>query len=135
MGKKKSKKNQKNKKQETQNLTELKSMTAIELIEKIVKLAEKSQLTQAFFNKVTPYLQPLASKQGISEMQALFLSLFVERSVSSRDTDFSDIARILDCRTISLLKYRPLLDELVKFHFLRMETNFGDNINYAVPGK
>jgi SpoVK/Ycf46/Vps4 family AAA+-type ATPase len=135
MGKKKSKKNQKNKKQETQNLTELKSMTAIELIEKIVKLADNCQLTQAFFKKVTPYLQLLASKQGISEMQGLFLSLFVERSVSSRDTDFSDIARILDCRTISLLKYRPILDELVKFHFLRMETNFGDNINYAVPGK
>ena len=135
MGKKKSKKNQKNKKQETQNLTELKSITAIELIEKIVKLADNCQLTQAFFKKVTPYLQSLASKQGISEMQALFLSLFVERSVSSRDTDFSDIARILDCRTISLLKYRPILDELVKFHFLRMETNFGDNINYAVPGK
>ena len=135
MGKKKSKKNQKNKKQETQNLTELKSMTAIELIEKIVKMADNCQLTQAFFKKVTPYLQLLASKQGISEMQGLFLSLFVERSVSSRDTDFSDIARILDCRTISLLKYRPILDELVKFHFLRMETNFGDNINYAVPGK
>ena len=135
MGKKKSKKNQKNKKLETQNLTELKSMTAIELIEKIVKMADNCQLTQAFFKKVTPYLQLLASKQGISEMQGLFLSLFVERSVSSRDTDFSDIARILDCRTISLLKYRPILDELVKFHFLRMETNFGDNINYAVPGK
>lgn len=135
MGKQKTKKNLKNRKQETLNLTEIKSMTAIELIEKIVKLAEKSQLTQAFFNKVTPYLQPLASKQGISEMQALFLSLFVERSVSNRDTDISDIAKILDCRTISLLKYRPMLDELVKFHFLRMENSFCDKINYAVPGK
>ena len=135
MGKIKTKKNLKNRKQEIQNLTEIKSMTAIELIEKIVKLAEKSQLTQAFFNKVTPYLQPLASKQGISEMQALFLSLFVERSVSNRDTDISDIARILDCRTISLLKYRPMLDELVKYHFLRMENSFCDKINYAVPGK
>ena len=135
MGKQKTKKNLKNRKQETLNLTEIKSMTAIELVEKIVKLAEDSQLTQAFFNKVTPYLQPLASKQGISEMQALFLSLFVERSVSSRDTDFSDIARILDCRTISLLKYRPMLDELVKYHFLRMENSFCDKINYAVPGK
>ena len=135
MGKIKTKKNLKNRKQETQNLTELKSMTAIELIEKIVKLAEHCQLTKAFFDKVTPYLQPLASKQGISEMQALFLSLFVERSVSNRDTDISDIARILDCRTISLLKYRPMLDELVKFHFLRMENSFCDKINYAVPGK
>ena len=135
MGKQKTKKNLKNRKQETLNLTEIKSMTAIELVEKIVKLAEDSQLTQAFFNKVTPYLQPLASKQGISEMQALFLSLFVERSVSNRDTDISDIARILDCRTISLLKYRPMLDELVKYHFLRMENSFCDKINYAVPGK
>ena len=135
MGNQKTKKNLKNRKQETLNLTEIKSMTAIELVEKIVKLAEDSQLTQAFFNKVTPYLQPLASKQGISEMQALFLSLFVERSVSNRDTDISDIARILDCRTISLLKYRPMLDELVKFHFLRMENSFCDKINYAVPGK
>ena len=135
MGKQKTKKNLKNRKQETLNLTEIKSMTAIELVEKIVKLAEDSQLTQAFFNKVTPYLQPLASKQGISEMQALFLSLFVERSVSNRDTDISDIAKILDCRTISLLKYRPMLDELVKFHFLRMENSFCDKINYAVPGK
>ena len=135
MGKKKTKKNQKNKKQETPNLTELRNMTAIELIEKIVKLADDCQLTQAFFKKVTPYLQPLASKQGISESQALFLSLFVERSASNRETDFSDIANILDCRTISLLKYRPMLDELVKFHFLRMETSYSDRINYTVPGK
>ena len=135
MEKKKSKKNLKNKKQENLNLTEIQSMTAIELIEKIVKLAEKSQLTKAFFDKVTPYLQPLASKQGISEMQALFLSLFVERSVSNRSTDISYIANILDCRTISLLKYRPMLDELIKFHFLRMETSYSDMIHYTVPVK
>jgi SpoVK/Ycf46/Vps4 family AAA+-type ATPase len=28
-----------------------------------------------------------------------------------------------------------MLDELVKFHFLRMENSFCDKINYAVPGK
>ena len=84
MGKIKTKKNLKNRKQETQNLAELKSMTAIELIEKIVKMADNCQLTQAFFKKVTPYLQLLASKQGISEMQALFLSLCGAKCVKPR---------------------------------------------------
>ena len=135
MGKKKSKKNQKGNKQGGLNLAKVSGMSALEAIEQIVKLADDCQLSQSFFKKVTPYLQLLATKQGISEIQALFLSLFVERSTSSHNTDISDIARLLDCRSITILKYRPMLDELVKLHFLRMDTSFNDRTNYYVPQK
>ena len=134
MGKKKSKKNQKGK-QEIQNQAKVNGMNALEAIEQVVKLADDCQLSQSFFKKATPYLQLLAAKQGISEMQALFLSLFVERSMSCYDTNISDIASILDCRSITILKYRPLLDELTQLHFLRMESSHSGRVNYYVPGK
>ena len=81
MGTRKSKKrNLKVKRQEAQRLEDINSMNAIETIEQIVQLAEDCKLSESFFMKVNPYLHHLAVKQGIKDIQALFLALFVERS-------------------------------------------------------
>jgi SpoVK/Ycf46/Vps4 family AAA+-type ATPase len=116
-------------------LAEISKLTVLEAIEKIVILSNDCKLSDSFFKEVTPYLQLVADKQGLSNMQALFLSLFLERSTCSHKTDLSDIAEILDCRAVSILKYQPLLDDLVRKHFIRMSQNFNDEISYFVPKK
>ena len=136
MGAKKSKRSSlKEKKQENQKLVDINSMSALEAIEKIVTLAHKSQLSDAFFKKVTPYLQHLSKKQGITEIQALFLSLFVERSSSNDSMSVGDIARILDCHNVSILKYKPQFDELVKAHFIKTRSHYSGNKEYYVSKK
>ena len=135
MRKKKSKKNLKSRKQENQDLAEISKLTVLEAIEKIVVLANDCKLSDSFFKESTPYLQVVADKQNISSMQALFLSLFLERSTCSHKTDLSDIANILDCRAVSILKYQSQIDDLIRKRFLRMSQNFNDEISYFVPKK
>lgn len=127
--------NLKAKKKLSLDLAEICKLTALEAIEKIVILANDCKLSDTFLKEVTPYLQVVADKQGISNIQALFLSLFLERSTCSRKTDLSDIAEILDCRAVSILKYQSMLDDLVRKHFIRMAHNFNDEISYFVPKK
>ena len=127
--------NLKAKKKLSLDLVEISKLTVLEAIEKIVILSNDCKLSDSFFKEVTPYLQIVADKQGLSNMQALFLSLFLERSTCSHKTDLSDIAEILDCRAVSILKYQPLLDDLVRKHFIRMSQNFNDEISYFVPKK
>ena len=127
--------NLKAKKKLSLDLAEISKLTVLEAIEKIVILANDCKLSDSFFKEVTPYLQVVADKQGISNIQALFLSLFLERSTCSRKTDLSDIAEILDCRAVSILKYQSMLDDLVRKHFIRMAHNFNDEISYFVPKK
>ena len=136
MGTKKSKRSSlKEKKQETQKLVDINSMSALEAIEKIVTMAHKSQLSDVFFKKVTPYLQHLAKKQGITEIQALFLSLFVERSSSDNSMDIADIARLLNCHNVSILKYKPQFDELIKAHFIKIRSHYSGGREYYVSKK
>ena len=127
--------NLKAKKKLSLDLAEISKLTVLEAIEKIVVLANDCKLSDSFFKESTPYLQVVADKQNISSMQALFLSLFLERSTCSHKTDLSDIANILDCRAVSILKYQSLIDDLIRKRFLRMSQNFNDEISYFVPKK
>jgi SpoVK/Ycf46/Vps4 family AAA+-type ATPase len=129
------KSNLRDKKKVAEDLTNINGLSAIETIEQIVKMAEDCKLTDTFFKKVSPFLQHLGSKQGITESQALFLSLFVERSSAYRNTDLSDVAEILDCRAVSILKYQSQLDALVKAHFLKAKKDYNERFNYYVPKK
>jgi SpoVK/Ycf46/Vps4 family AAA+-type ATPase len=127
--------NLRDKKKSAEELADINSLSAIETIEQIVKLSDDCRLSETFFKKVTPYLQHLGSKQGITEMQALFFSLFVERSTAFRGTDLSSVAEILDCRAVSILKYQSQLDDLVKGHFLKTKREYNERASYYVPKK
>jgi SpoVK/Ycf46/Vps4 family AAA+-type ATPase len=127
--------NLKAKKKLSLDLAEISKLTVLEAIEKIVILSNDSKLSDSFIKEVTPYLQVVADKQGISNMQALFLSLFLERSTCSCKTDLSDVAEILDCRAVTILKYQTILDDLVRKQFIRMSHDYNDEIHYFVPKK
>ena len=116
-----------------QILPDANRLTSLEAIEQIVILAENCELSENFFKKAGPYLKTVSDKQGITEIQALLLSLFVERSSSYHTTDLAEIAEIMNCRAISILKYQEQLDELVKTHFIKMKIDYHDHINYYVP--
>ena len=68
--------NLKAKKKLSLDLAEISKLTVLEAIEKIVILSNDCKLSDSYFKEVTPYLQLVADKQGISIMQALFFSLF-----------------------------------------------------------
>ena len=127
--------NLKAKKKLSLDFAEISKLTVLEAIEKIVILSNDSKLSDSFIKEVTPYLQVVADKQGISNMQALFLSLFLERSTCSCKTDLSDVAEILDCRAVTILKYQTILDDLVRKQFIRMSHDYNDEIHYFVPKK
>ena len=110
----------------------IEGMTTVEAIEKVVAMAKGAKLSDMFFQRATPYLQVVATKQNITEVQALFLCLFVERSVSFRQTDMSDISNMLGCSAINLLKYQNDLDELAERFFIRRKIEFDGRMNFYV---
>ncbi len=138
MGKRSNKKKQALLRQKKQLRAEQKhaveSMAAIEAIEKIVEMADDSKLTEKFFQQAEPYAKIIADMQGITVVQAVLLSLFVEYETASRTASIRDIARFVDCRNIHLLRYKTDIEELVKTHFLRRKVcQFDNETNYYVP--
>ncbi len=51
----------------------MKKLTMLEAIEKIVDMAENSKLGENFLKKAEPYADFIAEKQGITQMQAIFI--------------------------------------------------------------
>ncbi len=110
----------------------MKKLTMLEAIEKIVDMAEDSKLEDKFLKKAEPYATFIAEKQGITTMQAIFISLFAENDSSGRQTCMDDLSRHLDCRNISLLKYHDDIEKLVRGRFLRRTVKRGDT-SYYMP--
>ena len=136
--KKKNKKNnlvesKKKKQDELATAKELEGLSMLEAVEHIVVLAERSKLDERFFQKAEPFCKIVAEKQGINEIQAVLLSLLLERSTSSRRSSILDIARMVNCRAITFLKYDKELSELVKRHFIRMRVDSDGDKSYYVP--
>ena len=112
----------------------IENMAAIEAIEKIVEMADDSKLTEKFIQQAEPYAKIIADMQGITVVQAVLLSLFVEYETASRTASIRDIARFVDCRNIHLLRYKADIEELVKTHFLRRKVcQFDKETSYYVP--
>jgi len=110
----------------------MKKLTMLEAIEKIIVMAEDSKLGEKFLKKAEPYADFIAEKQGITQMQAIFISLFAENDSAGRQTCMDDLAEHLDCRNISLLKYHEDIEKLVKGRFLRRGVKRGD-VSYYMP--
>lgn len=108
-------------------------LTLLAAINRIVSLAEDSKLNKAFFEKADRAIEYLSERQKITKMQAVMLSLFVESSAAGNKSDFSDVARYLDCNNVKVLQYKGEVDELVKKGMLRMTKNYiNGGYDYAV---
>lgn len=108
-------------------------LTMLSAINTIVTLAEDSELNTMFFEQADRFITYLSERQGISKIQAVLLSLFIESSASGNKSDFSDIARYLDCNNVQVLQYKGEVDGLVKMGILRrLRNNMNGEFDYAV---
>ena len=57
-------------------------LTILSAINSIVTLAEDSELSSMFFEQADRFITYLSERQGITKMQAVLLSLFIESSAS-----------------------------------------------------
>lgn len=101
----------------------LHELTLLKSISSIVVLAVNSGLNEEFFDKANPYICYLAERQGITKMQAVLLSLFIEICTTGSSADFSDLARFLNCKNVEVLQYMDAVNELVKMGMLREKTD------------
>ena len=108
-------------------------LTMLSAINSIVTLAEDSKLSTLFFEQADRFITYLSERQGISKMQAVLLSIFIESSASGNKADFSDIARYLDCNNVQVLQYKGEVDSLVRMGIIRMiKNNMNGDYDYAV---
>ena len=98
-------------------------LTLLKSISSIVIMAANSGLNEEFFDKADPYISYFAERQGITKMQAVLLSLFIEICTTGSNTDFSDLARFLNCKNVEVLQYMDEVNELVKMGMLREKTD------------
>ena len=108
-------------------------LTLLSSVNIIVTLAEDSELSSLFFEKADRFITYLSERQGITKMQAVLLSLFIESSAAGNKSDFSDVARYLDCNSVQVLQYKGEVDDLVRKGMLRMiRNNMNGSYDYAV---
>ena len=89
-------------------------LTLLTAINSIVTLAEDSQLSDAFLEKADRFITYLSERQDVTKIQAVLLALFIESSAAGNKSDFSDVARYLDCNNVQVLQYKGEVDELVR---------------------
>ena len=111
-------------------------LTLLSAINCIVTLAEDSELSNTFLEQADRFITFLSEKQGVTKIQAVLLALFIESSAAGNKSDFSDIARYLDCNNVQVLQYKGDVDDLVRKGLLRMiKNNMNGDYDYAVcPG-
>lgn len=108
-------------------------LTMLSAINSIVTLAEDSELSNLFFEKADRFIEYLSDRQGITKIQAVLLSLFIESSAAGNKSDFSDVARYLNCNNVQVLQYKGEVDGLVKKGMLRMiRNNMNGSYDYAI---
>ncbi len=108
-------------------------LTLLTAINSIVTLAEDSALSNSFFEKADRFITYFSERQDITKIQAVLLALFIESSAAGNKSDFSDVARYLDCNNVQVLQYKGEVDELVRKGMLRMiKNNMNNSYDYAV---
>lgn len=114
-------------------IDENEELTLLSSVNIIVTLAEDSELSPMFFEKADRFITYLSERQGITKIQAVLLSLFIESSAAGNKSDFSDIARYLDSNSVQVLQYKGEVDDLVRKGMLRMiKNNMNGSYDYAV---
>ena len=114
-------------------IDENEELTMLSAVNGIVTLAEDSRLKPSFFEKGDRFITYLSERQGITKIQTVLLSLFIESSAAGNKSDLSDIAGYLDCNSVQVLQYKSEVDELVRKGMLRMiKNNMNGSYDYAV---
>ena len=117
-------------------MNNLKSSEPINLlgnIEMVIELSENSRLSDEFYEKAKPYIDVIKSHLQLSDMAALFFSIFVDNDNSSY-TSIKDLSQHLDCRKIRIMQYGDSLHELEKRRLIRCRRR-DNEVGYRVPSE
>lgn len=100
-----------------------------DLVEKIVRASGESRLSKSFFEYVRPYLDLFCSRQKLSQMEGLILSIIIYESVDG-GTCCRDVTHYLRCSNIDMLKILPVFNSLVGKQLIEVSRCFGKNPDY-----
>lgn len=113
------------------NTTKKNSMNLFMAFEQIVMLAEDSALSKEFYKKAAKYIKYVTQKLDITDRQSVMLAMFLENSEYTA-VHIGNFAKYLKCRTISLLRYVPDVEELENRQFIIRSRDFNDAKHYRV---
>ena len=106
----------------------------IENIDLITRKAHHSKFSDTFLKSISRPAQSVASYLGItSERQAIWFSILLSLSVQRVNVDLDDLTSFLACSVLSVVKYLPDFDELVKLKILRRDKH--DRRRRQVPDR
>jgi hypothetical protein len=107
-----------------------KDMDILDHIEKIVEISTKQGMDKCL-SMGKRHLDYVAGKLGISPLQAVLFSHFMERSNDSQ-IQISEIAESIKCSKVRIIKYINECEELEKKKLIRCSRD-GDSISYRIP--
>ena len=91
--------------------------TLLMAMDKVAEGSDESKLNEQFFLQFSPEIGLLSDAFGITERQAVLLSVSLQRGPYR--VDFSDFARHFDMTNIQALSFASDIDVLVRKHLLR----------------
>lgn len=103
-------------------------------MESILESAEDSELDELFLDTVNPLLDYLSERLELTKEQALFLTIFVNFCDYNSIT-LGQIADYLDCRTIRVMSYTQIINELEQMRYIRC-SRYKHNatiVSYRIP--
>ena len=113
----------------TVNETSFMDMDTLDHIEKIIELAQKHGIDRCQLAG-KKHINYVSGKFGISPLQAVLFSLFMERA-NDNNILLSEIAESVKINKIRLVKYMGECEELEKKKLIRCRK--GDTITYRIP--
>lgn len=103
----------------------------LDAFEKIVDAAEKSKLSDEFFQKNSFLLQYVSERLNLSPVQAVFMALLVDKC-EEKNISLSRLAIYLGCRATHILQMTGELEQLEKLFYIRIIRG-KTYTNYRVP--
>jgi hypothetical protein len=115
---------------EAKNDVPLRDMGILDHIEKIIEISQKYGVEKCL-RKGKKHLDYVTGKLGISSVQAVLFSHFLERCEDSRIL-IGEIAEAVKCSKLRIMKYTNDCEELEKKRLIRCRRE-KDNISFRVP--
>lgn len=109
----------------------LKNITLLEAMEAVAEAADKSGLTTEFLKYVAPYTKLIGERLGMSPIQAVLLSVFVDRC-DDNDIRISELASFFGIRPARMLRLENEIKVLERMHYVRSRHNRG-SYSYRIP--
>lgn len=96
----------------------LSKMTLMQHIDKIVSFTKDLKFSDESIVNCKPHAKILSDKLSLTEMQAIFLSIFIDQSCDE-SIKVNDIARHFDCRNVVLMCHSEDFDAIEKGGYIR----------------